>query len=177
MLLLSPSSRSGKWKRVIAAFVAALALIGAAYVVSNSKNAAPDVVFTSLTGQKIPLNALRGKVVLVNFWATSCAICVREMPKMVATYDQFRPRGLAFVAVAMRYDSPEYVLNFVQTRNLPFPVALDPQGELSQAFGGINATPTTFLIGKDGHIIKQYLGEPEFGELTRSVEQALSAPG
>jgi peroxiredoxin len=176
MLLQSPSS-SRKWKFFALAVAVMAALAGATYFKMTARNAAPAVVFTSLTGQKIPLNALRGKVVLVNFWATSCTICVHEMPQMIRTYNQFKPRGLEFVAVAMSYDPPNYVLDYAQTRKLPFPVSLDLQDELAQAFGDVNATPTTFLIGKDGNIIKRLQGEPDFGALDQLLEHALAAAG
>jgi peroxiredoxin len=126
MSLQSSSSRSGKWKLAALAVAVIAVVAGSAWFESTARSAAPAVVFTSLTGQKIPLSALRGKVVLVNFWATSCNICVHEMPQMVRTYNQFRPRGLEVVAVAMSYDPPNYVLNYAQTRKLPFPVSLDP---------------------------------------------------
>jgi peroxiredoxin len=178
MLLQFSSSRSSKWKlAAVAATLTAILIGSAAWFKLTARSAAPSVVFTSLTGQKIPLNTLRGKVVLVNFWATSCTICVHEMPQMVRTYNQFKSRGLEFVAVAMSYDPPNYVLTYAQTRKLPFPVSLDPQDELAQAFGGVNATPTTFLIGKDGKVIKRFQGEPEFRALDQLLEQALAAAG
>lgn len=73
---------------------------------------------------------LRGKVVLVKFWATSCVTCVKQMPDNIANYNQYHPQGYETIAVAMNYDPPNYVLNFAQTRKLPFPVALDTSGEL-----------------------------------------------
>jgi peroxiredoxin len=153
----------------------AVLLAAVAYLGVTSSNATPDVVFTSLTGEKVALHALRGKVVMVNFWATSCPICVHEMPQMVATYNQYKDRGLDFVAVAMSYDPPNYVLDYTQTRHLPFTVALDPQAELSNAFGHIRGTPTTFVIGRDGKIIERFQGEPDFNALHRILEQALAA--
>jgi peroxiredoxin len=176
---MSPSSvsssgnRSGNsWRLAVAFLIVALA--GVAYCMFMQKTVAPNVIFTGLNGEKVSLNSLHGKVVLVNFWATSCPICVHEMPAMVKTYNQFKGKGLEFVAVAMSYDQPNYVLNYAQTRHLPFIVALDPQDELAHAFGDVKATPTTFLIGKDGNIIKRYVGEPEFGALDQMLEKALA---
>src|SRR5213080_1702669 len=77
------------------------------------------VAVFSIDGQKISSQDLRGKVVMVNFWATSCTTCVKDMPQMVETYNKFTGQGLQFVAVAMSYDRPDYVLNYAQTRNLP----------------------------------------------------------
>lgn len=169
----TPTPRSATWiKTLAAAVVPVIAAIG--YFSLPSQKAAPDVTFTSLTGEKITSKSLRGKVVMVNFWATSCTICVHEMPQMVETYNKYRGRGLEFVAVAMSYDSPNLVLNYAQTRSLPFKVALDVQGDLAKAFGDVGLTPTTFVIDKNGNIIKRYAGEPEFAALHRLLEQALA---
>jgi peroxiredoxin len=158
---------------LVAAVVLAIAAIG--YQSLTAKPVAPDVTFTSLTGERIDLKSLRGKVVMVNFWATSCSTCVHEMPQMVDTYSRFKDRGLNFVAVAMSYDPPNYVLNFAQTRKLPFTVSLDPQDKLAQSFGDVKLTPTTFLIDQQGKIIKRYVGEPDFAALHRLLDKTLSA--
>lgn len=160
-------------KALVAVAVVALAIVG--YFSFSVKQAAPDVTFTNLNGEKITSQSLRGKVVMVNFWATSCATCIKEMPQMVETYNKYKDQGLEFVAVAMNYDPPNYVLNYVQTRSLPFQVALDTQGELAKSFGDVKLTPTTFVIDKKGNIIKRYVGEPEFGALHQLLEKALAA--
>lgn len=153
--------------------VAAIAVFG--YSSLSARNSAPDVTFVKLDGQKLALKDLRGKVVMVNFWATSCTTCVAEMPQMVSTYNKYKDQGLDFVAVAMSYDPPNYVLNYTETRKLPFNVALDPQDILAKAFGDVKLTPTTFVIGKDGSILKRYVGEPTFSELHQLLEKALAA--
>jgi len=155
------------------AVVAAVAVFG--FTSLTARATAPDVTFVKLDGQKIALKDLRGKVVMVNFWATSCTTCVGEMPQMVATYNKYKDSGLDFVAVAMSYDPPNYVLNYAATRKLPFKVALDPQDTLANAFGDVKLTPTTFVIGKDGTILKRYVGEPQFAELHQLLEKALAA--
>jgi len=157
----------------IAAVVLALAGVGYASL-GSSGTAAPEVTYIALDGQKITSQSLRGKVVMVNFWATSCTTCVKEMPQMVDTYNKFKDQGLEFVAVAMNYDPPNYVLNFTETRKLPFKVALDTTGELAKAFGDVAMTPTTFVIDKQGKIIKRYLGEPEFGALHALLKKELA---
>ncbi|KAF1046146.1 MAG: Thiol-disulfide oxidoreductase ResA [Herbaspirillum frisingense] len=168
------SPRSSLWIKLAA--VAVVAVIAAfTYFKVNAGNAAPDVTFTKLDGERVALKDLRGKVVMVNFWATSCTTCVGEMPQMIETYNKFKDKGLDFVAVAMSYDPPNYVLNYTETRKLPFKVALDPQDSLAKAFGDVKLTPTTFVIGKDGNIIKRYVGEPQFAELHQLLEKALAA--
>ena len=139
------------------------------------KETAPAVRFTTLTGEQVAMESLRGKVVMVNFWATSCTTCVAEMPEMVATYNKYADQGLEFVAVAMSYDPPNYVLNYTETRQLPFKVALDADGSAAKSFGDVKLTPTTFVIGKDGSILKRYVGIPEFPSMHQLIEKALSA--
>lgn len=158
--------------------MALLAALGIALFFALSllkKESAPAVSFRMLDGQQVSTQDLRGKVVLVNFWATSCSTCVQEMPELVQTYNKYRERGLELVAVAMSYDPPTYVLNYAKTRELPFKVALDADGNAAQAFGDVKLTPTTFVIDRDGQIIKRYVGIPEFAELHRLIENALAA--
>ncbi|MBC3863924.1 TlpA family protein disulfide reductase [Undibacterium jejuense] len=173
--MLEPSSpRKFRLFAIVAA--AALIVLGVLFYQSLSgKTTIPDVTFTNLKGEKISAQSLRGKVVMVNFWATSCSTCVAEMPKMISTYNQYHNQGLEYVAVAMSYDPANYVLNYAETRQLPFQVALDVDGKLAQAFGEVKMTPTTFVIDKQGNILKRYLGEPSFDELHGILEKALKA--
>lgn len=172
--MLAPSSPR---KFVIFTFIASGVLIVLAvlfYQSLSGRQAAPDVTYMNLKGEEISQQSLRGKVVMVNFWATTCSTCVAEMPQMVATYNKYHQRGLEFVAVAMRYDPPNLVLDFAETRQLPFHVALDLQGRLAQSFGDVKATPTTFIIDKQGRIIKRYVGKPSFKELQKLLDNALA---
>lgn len=143
---------------------------------SGTQPTAPDLPFTQLDGQQHRLADLKGKVTLINFWATSCSTCVKEMPKLIATYQQFQSRGLETLAIAMQYDPPAYVMQFAQTRQLPFRVAMDHTGELAQAFGPVQLTPTTLVINKKGEIVKRYVGEPDFGALHALLTQLLADP-
>ncbi len=169
---MSDAKRSWTKPALIAAVVAVLGAGG--YFFAAKPATAPDVTFISLDGQKISAQSLRGKVVMVNFWATSCSTCVKEMPHMVETYNKYKGQGLEFVAVAMQGDRPDYVLNYTQTRQLPFKVALDSGGDIAKSFGNVVMTPTTFVIGKDGTILKRYVGEPEFPALHALLEKALA---
>ena len=154
--------------------VAVLAVAGALFYALMDKPSAPASTFTTLEGKQIALADLRGKVVLVNFWATSCPGCVKEMPDLIETYNQYKDRGFVVVAVAMSYDPPNYVASFVQTNQLPFPVALDVNGEHARAFGNVQVTPTAFLIGKDGSILEQKLGAFDFTKLKAMLDRELS---
>jgi peroxiredoxin len=93
---------------------------------------------------------------------------------MVATYDKYRAQGFNTVAVAMSYDPPSYVVNFAQTRKLPFPVAIDNTGAVAKAWGDVQITPTTYLVNKRGEIVKRYVGAPDFAELHQRIEKLLA---
>jgi peroxiredoxin len=171
---MNAPAKKSSWTTLIAVGVTLLCA-GVAYVMLTRPVLAPEVTFISIDGQKISSADLRGKVVMVNFWATSCATCVKEMPAMVDTYNKFKGEGLQFVAVAMSYDRPDYVVNYAQTRKLPFKVALDSGGDLAKQFGDVSMTPTTFVIGKNGEILKRYVGEPEFDSLHALLKKALNS--
>jgi peroxiredoxin len=96
------------------------------------------------------------------------------MPMLVSTYEKFRGRGYETIAVAMSYDPPSYVVNFAQTRKLPFPVAIDNTGTVAKAWGDVNVTPTTFLVNKRGEVVKRFVGKPDFAELNLLIDQLLS---
>lgn len=144
-----------------------------AYQTTNNKDMAPQIDYTNIKGEKITGQSLVDKVYIVNFWATSCTTCVAEMPELIKTYEQFHPKGLEFVAVAMSYDPPNYVLNFTETRKLPFHVVIDADGKIAKAFGDVKLTPTTYVIDRDGSILKRYVGKPSFAELHQLLTEKL----
>ena len=134
----------------------------------------PDIGYTLLDGTRSSTTDLRGKVVLINFWATSCTTCVHEMPQIVATHEKFKQRGFETLAVAMSYDPPAYVINFAESRKLPFAVAIDNTGAIAKSFGNVELTPTSVLVNKRGEIVKRYVGEPDFAALHALVDKLLS---
>ncbi|MFZ9811903.1 MAG: TlpA family protein disulfide reductase [Burkholderiaceae bacterium] len=131
---------------------------------------APMVQGTDLNGQSVATTALKGKPYLVNFWATSCVTCVKEMPDIVALHEEFSGKGFQTIAVAMRYDRPDFLEKFVQDRELPFTVVHDTTGDWARAFGDVSVTPTTFVIDAKGQIFKRYVGEPDFPALRRWLQ-------
>ena len=150
-------------------------LLSAALALSGcSQDRAPESSFVLLDGSRISTAQLQGKVTLVNFWATSCTTCVAEMPEIVATYAKFKDKGYETLAVAMSYDPPAYVVNFTESRKLPFKVAIDNTGANAKAWGDVKLTPTTYLLNKRGEIVKRYVGTPEFAELHRLIEKLLA---
>ena len=139
----------------------------------GGKALAPDSTFVLLDGSRKQTTDLRGQVSLVNFWATSCVTCVAEMPEMVRTFEKYKGKGFGTIAVAMQYDPPSYVVNFVNSRNLPFDVAIDNTGAVAKAWGDVQITPTTYLLNKRGEIVKRFVGNPNFAELHTLIDKLL----
>lgn len=159
-------------KRLFLPLVLALVLGGLAFTLLN-KDEAPAVAFNTISGQKMELQQLRGKMVLVNFWATSCPGCVQEMPKMAEAYKQYHDRGFEVVAVAMDYDPPDHVLHFADKNKLPFPVVLDADGTIAKAFGDVQVTPTSYVLDQQGNIVQRIMGEVDFTALRALLDQKL----
>lgn len=118
---------------------------------------APDVVLPTLAGDSLRLAELRGRVVLVNFWATWCAPCRVEIPDLAALHTELADEGLTVVGVALEEDGPTVVAPFVAEHAIPYPIALD-DGTAAGAFGGVLGLPTTFIIAPDGRVVRRLLG-------------------
>jgi peroxiredoxin len=164
-----------KTQTKLISLVALVAIAAGATFAGWQRAQAPQARFIALAGGTFSTEDLQGKVVLVNFWATSCVTCVAEMPKMVETWKRFAPRGYEMVAVAMSYDHPNAVAEFAQRRALPFRVALDTGGAVARAFGNVSVTPTTYLLDRRGRVVAKYVGEPDWQDLHARVERALDA--
>lgn len=168
---LTPATR-----RRVFGVLAALLAMGTAWAVfapGAGGQKAPASNFVLLDGTQRTTAQMKGKVTLVNFWATSCTTCVAEMPEIVATWRKYQSRGFDTVAVAMQYDPPSYVVNFAQTRQLPFAVAIDNTGAVAKAWGDVQLTPTTFLVDREGVVVARYVGKPNFEELQGRIEKLL----
>lgn len=154
--------------------IAAALGIGAFVYQGTGQAAAPESRFVLLNGSTQTTADMKGKVTLVNFWATSCTTCVAEMPEIIKTYDKYKDRGYDTLAVAMHYDPPSYVVNFAESRKLPFKVAIDNTGQIAKDWGDIQLTPTTFVVNKQGQVVKRYVGAPNFDELHKLIDKLLA---
>ena len=164
--------RQSPIRRRALAGLTALALTAA--LAGCAQDVAPESTFVLLDGSRQTTADMKGKVTLVNFWATSCTTCVAEMPQIVATHDKYKAKGYDTLAVAMQYDPPSYVVNFTETRKLPFKVAIDNTGAVAKAWGDVKLTPTTYIVNKRGEIVKSYIGAPDFEELHKLIERLLA---
>lgn len=150
-----------------------LILLGILFFTLNNKPTAPDVTFTTIEGKKIAMADLKGKMVIVNFWATDCPGCIKEMPALVQTYKNYQAQGLEIIAVAMPYDPPAQVANYMRAKQLPFPVMHDGFSEMTEKFGGVSLVPTSYIFNKKGERIQRTIGELDFAKLDQLIQQEL----
>ncbi len=134
--------------------------------------AAPEFVRTDLAGRRIDLKDYRGKVVLLNFWATWCAGCQIELPKFAMWQKEYGAAGLQIVGVSMD-DSAAPVRRTVRRLNLDFPVVMG-DARLGDAYGGVLGLPVTYLIDRDGRIVAQIKGEADLAALESRVKRLLA---
>ena len=142
-----------------------IGVLGLVWLLPAGLKQAPDVALTTLDGRNLHLTELRGRPVLVTFWATTCPGCMKEMPHLISLYRELAPRGLEIVGIAMDYDPVDDVRALVKARQVPYLIAHDDGAHAAQAFGDVRLTPTTFLIAPDGRILQQTIGEMDMPHL------------
>lgn len=129
---------------------------------------APDFSLVDMDGQRHRLSDYRGEGVFLNFWATWCKPCEREMPYIDNQYQHFKDKGVKVLTIDVG-ESELVVNNFIERHNLSFPVMID-KGEVQTAYG-INPLPITFLIDKDGKVIRSHTGELNEATVRRYMEE------
>lgn len=135
----------------------------------------PSFTVTDLGGTQINIGDLKGKVVLVNFWATWCHPCLVELPRLEKqVWRRFKSDDFVMIAIA-REQSDKDVAAFKKKRRLTFPMAADPQREIYKLFGP-EGLPRSYVVGSDGKILYQTVGyaPSEFVEMTRIIEKELA---
>ncbi|MSQ80286.1 MAG: TlpA family protein disulfide reductase [Candidatus Methylopumilus sp.] len=151
------------------------ALLSLFFLSLSSTNKVPEIRATTITGKSIKLYEVKNKFTIINFWATDCPGCIKEMPNLAATYNQFKGRGLEIIAISMNYDPPNQVLNFTQKNKIPFHIVLDIDGQIAQSFENIRLTPTSILIDKNGKVIDKIIGEIDFNKLNTLLKKHLDS--
>lgn len=134
---------------------------------------APDFTLDSLEGKSMRLSDLRGKAVLLNFWATWCGPCKIEMPWFVELQNQYGPQGLQVVGVAMDDSSKDDIAKFAKDMGVNYPVLLGKEA-VGDAYGGVPALPETFFIGRDGKIVDKIIGLKGRSDIEDAVKKALN---
>lgn len=154
--------------------VATLAILVAALIVAYLRPAAlrepaPNVTLSLLDGSKPILADYKSKVVLISFWSVSCKICIAEFPHLNALHNKLKNTGLVIIGLNMFYDRPDWTVHFVKNQPILYPVSFDLRGKVSRAFGGIEVTPTTILIDKQGRIVWKKFGRLDFDKLEKRI--------
>ena len=165
-----------KTKDIFITLFAIFILGSAAYLWTAPSGAqqAPDITLQLIDGKKLKLSSLKGKPVLITFWATSCPGCIKEMPHLSEIYNDLHSKGLEVIGIAMPYDRPDYVMEMVKQKQVPYLIAFDLKGVAVREFGKVSLTPTTFLIDDQGKIIKKKIGEIDMGVWKKRINLILN---
>ena len=139
----------------------------------HSFDTAPEVTFRIIDGRQIALKNLRGRPILITFWATTCPTCLKEIPHLISLYKELSGNGLEIVGVAMAYDPPNQVLDLATQWRVPYAIALDIDGSVAHAFGDVTLTPTSLLIAPDCRIIAHTVGELDMEKLHTQISDLL----
>jgi thiol-disulfide isomerase/thioredoxin len=141
----------------------------------------PDVTFKNLQGQDVSLSSLKGKVVIVNFWATWCEPCRVEIPWMIGFQQKYADKGLTILGVAMDDEGKSVVAPYVQSTQfdvdghamtMNYPIVLG-NDDIAAKFGGLLGFPTTIVISRDGKVQKRFIGLADEAELDKQIKALL----
>jgi len=125
------------------------------------RSSAPGFVAERLDGGKSALNDFKGKVVLLNFWATWCMPCRKEMPSMQALWQKYSEKDLLVVAISIDEGAKSQVASFIKRLKLGFPILLDPEGKVSDLYK-VSGLPASYLIDRDGKLISHIVGSEDW---------------
>ena len=139
----------------------------------TNSSLAPDFSLTDLNEKTVRLSDYRGQVVLLDFWATWCGPCEKEIPEFVQMQDKYRNLGFQVIGISMD-DSPKPVRNFYERFRLNYPVAMG-DAKVAQLYGGVYGLPVTFVIGRDGSITAKFKGAADLVVLHNKIESEIKA--
>jgi thiol-disulfide isomerase/thioredoxin len=150
----------------------------------GNKPAAPEVSFKDLDGKDVTLASYKGKVVILNFWATWCDPCREEIPWFIEFQQKYADKGFTLLGVAMDEEGKPVVQPFVQTtpfnvnghpNTMNYPIVIG-NDDIAAKFGGLLGLPTTIVISRDGKIQKKYIGSVDKAALEKDIQALLNAP-
>lgn len=152
------------------------------FVSKSGPPSAPDVTFDQLQGGDLPLASLKGKVVLVNFWATWCEPCQIEIPWMIGFQQKYARQGFTILGVAMDDSGKKVVDPFVHNTQfdvdgtkmtMSYPIMIGNE-DIAEKFGGLIGLPTSVLISRDGKVVKRFIGLVNHDQLQTEIEKQLA---
>jgi cytochrome c biogenesis protein CcmG, thiol:disulfide interchange protein DsbE len=168
----------------IVIWVIVLGCLAGLYIFSRSRtrktqpttigNLAPDFTVTDLADRKLTLSGYRGKVVLLDFWATWCSPCREEIPHFVALQNKYGPEGFQVIGISMD-DDAKPVREFAREYKLNYPVAVGDD-KLADRYGGVLGLPVNFVIDREGRIHAKYLGATDIAVFDQEVKDLLAKP-
>ena len=140
---------------------------------SFSETKVPQIRVNTIKGQTLDFASLTGKPLLVTFWATTCSICLKELPHLISLYNELNNDGFEIIGIAMYYDPPNRVVELSRQKDIPYTIALDIDGSAAKAFGNIEVTPSSFLVDQNGTIIDQQIGKLNVDKLRIEIKQLI----
>ena len=143
--------------------VSILAMSGTPSKEPAKRQLAHDFSLSNLSGKQVKLSSFRGKIVLLNFWASWCPPCREEMPSIETLYNKMKGKKFQILAVNLDEEGVDVVKRFVSKNRYTFPVLLDPDNKAAVKYG-IYSIPTTYIIDKQGYIIDSYIGSRDWSE-------------
>jgi len=159
--------------KLVHVLAATVLLIGFTAGLALAGDPAPNFALKTLDGKTIELKKLQGKVVFVNFWATWCGPCRGEIPGMTRVYDKYKTKGFEIVGVALDNGGWDDVKPWLQKNPINYPIVIGDQS-LTDAYGGVEGIPTTFIVDRKGNIQSKHVGglrEEEFEKLVKTALQ------
>ncbi|MEX2117838.1 MAG: TlpA disulfide reductase family protein [Bacteroidota bacterium] len=149
-----------------------LAVMFVAGIAQGQNRKAADFKLTTADGSIVELSKLQGKIVLVNFWATWCGPCRREIPDFIEVYEKYKSRGFEIVGIALDEEGFNLVTPFVKKFRISYPVVIGT-GKTVNAYGGFDVIPTTFLIDRKGMIVDEHMGLMTKVDLEKKLKDIL----